>query len=119
MKKIILFAATALLFTGFPVESQCTVNVQTVIHSKIRTGTINANGAAGSVSKEVDDLLTKAANNNDLKIIDSLLEAGLIVHLPKGTKVEIIERKLFLTKIRTDKGQVLYIASEHITIEDK
>lgn len=119
MRKIILFAITALLFTGFPVESKCAVNIQTIAHSKIRTGIINANGAAGSVSKEVDDLLTKAANNNDLKTIDSLLEAGLVVHLPKGTKVEILERKLFLTKIRTDKGQVLYIASEHVTIEDK
>lgn len=80
-------------------------------------GTINRDGVAGAISKEADKLFTQYANNNDTEGITLMLLNGLLIHLPKGERVTLIEYGLATLKIRTKQGQVLYVAREHITLD--
>lgn len=91
---------------------------QTIIQSSPRKGVINTDGAAGAVSKEADKLFQQYANNHDTEGISQMLLRGELVYLPKGTQVTLIEYGFFLHKIRTKKGQILYIAREHITLDE-
>lgn len=81
-------------------------------------GTVNRDGVAGAISKEADKLFTRYANNNDTEGIEQMLLSGQLVYLPKGTRVTLIEYGFATLKIRTKKGQILYVAREHITLDE-
>lgn len=92
---------------------------QAVSNRQPRQGTVNRDGVAGAISKEADKLFTQYANNNDTDGITMMLLEGQLVHLPKGERVVLIEYGVATHKIRTKKGQILYVAREHITLDNK
>ncbi len=120
MRKLIILGFLLLNMIPIPFsERQTTIVAQTTKTNKKqpRMGTINRDGVAGAISKEADKLFTQYANNNDTEGITLMLLNGLLIHLPKGERVTLIEYGLATLKIRTKQGQVLYVAREHITLD--
>ena len=114
MRKLIILGFLLLNMIPIPFsERQTTIVAQTTKTNKKqpRMGTINRDGVAGAISKEADKLFTQYAN------ITLMLLNGLLIHLPKGERVTLIEYGLATLKIRTKQGQVLYVAREHITLD--
>lgn len=99
-------------------ESSSVSLKQTIAKSGPRIGVINRDGVAGAISKEADKLFTQYANNKDTDGINQMLLKGELVYLPKGTRVILVEYGFLLHKIRTKEGQILYVAREHVTLDE-
>lgn len=124
MRNLILSVSAALILcsplTNFCYSSNLTpINIeQSTSQNGPRKGVVNRDGVAGAISKEVDKLFQQYANNKDTEGIELLLLSGKLVHLPKGTQVTLIEYGFFLHKIRTKEGKILFVAREHITLDE-
>lgn len=121
MKKylIILILLIGVGLSPIAQEQQICASAQTTSpNKKPRMGTVNRDGVAGAISKEADKLFTQYANNGDEDGIMQMLLNGSLVHLPKGERVTLIEYGFASLKIRTKKGQILYVAREHVTLDN-
>lgn len=120
MKKLFIVCFLLIGLPATPImDCYMDVKAQTAKKKQPRMGTINRDGAVGAVSKEADKLFTQYANNNDEEGIIQMLLEGLLVYLPKNERVTLVEYGFATLKIRTKKGQILYVAREYITLDDK
>jgi hypothetical protein len=79
-----------------------------------KTCTVCVKYCPATFTKKDDEELTQYSIHNNTAAINRMILEGRVIVLYEGEKVTLLEKGLFLVKIRTAQGQVVYTSREFI-----